>query len=133
MEDGDDGARSDLAQLLLLQGRMAEAEECLRDVVQAGELEALIAVAMLIGAQPGRKHEAEQTLRLAALGGHAEASLLLGALLSDQPGRQAEAEEAYRAAIDAGLDCAWCGLATVLRGESRREALDACPLEWWRA
>jgi hypothetical protein len=128
---GDDGARADLVQLLLLQGRMTEAEQLLNDVVQAGEVDALIAVAMVIGAQSGRKRDAERTFRLAAVGGHAEAWLLLGALLSDEPGREADAETAYRAAIEGGVEVGWCGLATVLTGEARREALAACPLEWW--
>lgn len=73
----------------------------------------------------------KQALRLAAAAGHAEASLLLGALLTDERGREDEAREAYRAAIDADLEVGWCGLAELLDGDARREALERCPLSWW--
>jgi hypothetical protein len=42
-----------------------------------------------------------------------------------------EAQEAFRAAIECGLDVGWCGLAEVLEGDARRDALEQCPLTWW--
>jgi uncharacterized protein HemY len=120
-----------LVELLLLTGRMTEAEELLREAVWDGELEALIGVGMVIGAQPDRRRDAEQTFRLAALGEHPEASLMLGALLADEPGRHEDAAAAFRAAIDGGLDVGWCGLASLLSGDAQRAARAQCGLEWW--
>ena len=37
----------------------------------------------------------------------------------------------FRAAIECGLDVGWCGLAEVLEGDARRDALEQCPLTWW--
>jgi hypothetical protein len=111
IDDGDTSAWADLGQLLALQGRGEEAEACFRAAVDAGELEALIAVALLVGSRPEMKDEAERMLRLAALAGHAEASLLLGVLLTDRLEARADAEAAYRAALEAGLERASDGLA----------------------
>ena len=104
-----------LGQLLVIQGRYAEAEESLRLAAYEGELQALQGVALMLGAQrPDGGCRARPAPR--RLGGDAVANTLLGALLLSRGARD-DAAAAFTAAVDSGFSDAERGLA-LLRGEA---------------
>src|SRR4051794_405257 len=102
IRDGDTAALGELVALLAAQGRGDEAADAFREAAHAGQLDALIGVALLSGLSEGGNAQAEEALRAAAYVGNADASLLLGAFLSDKAAE--EAARAYQTAIDGGLE-----------------------------
>jgi len=99
--EGDTHALTELVGQLAAQGRGDEAADLFTQAAHAGQLEALIGVALLSGLTEGGNARAEEALRAAAYVGNADASLLLGTLLTSQGAREAAAA-AYREAIERG-------------------------------
>jgi TPR repeat protein len=111
--DGDISACADLAELLAVQRRTAEAVECLLQVAREGEPEVLVHAALLAGDQGRDKPHAEQLLRTAVAGQDPTAPLVLAALLADQTQGRDEARRLLLAAADRGDERGAAGLAAL--------------------
>lgn len=114
-----DGARwTELAELLALEGRTAEAVECFLHAAEHGNPDGFINAALLAGGEQRDTHAAEGILRAAVAEESTTAMLALAALLADRAATRGEARRLLQNAIDRGEDHAEIGLTTIEELES---------------